>query len=275
MKTDDRGLGLSDFARLEEKLAKLRRRERAPGEGRKLKGDNADALIAALVAEIGETILPRRLTLTGGDMVIHLAVANRRLQAMLEPAVSIDGASDLAGAALPDAEDPGVPALRVILDQAFASDTSFSISARRLDASYGSDIGVPANLLARAWGLSDIAPAKAMEPSEVLSTFLGELGDDALGWLRIEGEEVSDQHGDPDRIVDLGEQAAVFLDGYFGKFETIFPSDAKACGTLVAPKPGAGDAMFFVEMGEVSAFVVAAPDKISKVAMRWQALVAE
>ncbi len=272
---NDRGLGLSDFARLEEKLTKLRQRERAPGEGRKLKGDTADALIAALVAEIDETILPRRLTLSGGDMAIHLAVANRRLQAMLDPAASIEGAAELAGAALPDAEDPSVPALRAILETAFSKETNFSISARRLDVSYGSDIGVPANLLARAWGVSDAGPAKALAPNDVLSTFLTGLGDDVTAWLRIEGEEVSDQTGSADRLASLGEQAAIFLDGYFGKFEALFPADAKACGTVIAPKSGSGDAMMFVEIGEVSAFVAAAPDKILPIAMRWQALVAE
>lgn len=266
---------MSDFARLEEKLTKLRQRERTPGEGRKLKGDTADALIAALVAEIDETILPRRLTLTAGDVAIHLAVANRRLQAMLEPAVALEGAAELAGAALPDVEDPGVPALRAILDAAFSADSDFSISARRLDVSYGSDIGVPANLLARAWGLSDVGPAKALAPAEVVSSFLSGFGDEAVAWLRIEGEEVADQGGDADRVASLSEQAAIFLDGYFSKFETLFRGDARACGTVVAPKIESGDAMMFVEIGEVSAFVVAAPDTISKIAMRWQSLVAE
>ena len=266
---------MNDFARLEEKLTKLRRRERTPGEGRKLKGDTVDALIAALVAEIDETILPRRLTLSADDIAIHLAVANRRLQAMLEPAVAIDGAAELAGAALPDAEDPGVPALRAILDMAFSAEPNFSISARRLDATYGSDIGVPANLLARAWGISDVTPAKALAPAEILSNFLTGLGDEAVAWLRIEGEEVSDQGGDADRVASLSEQAAIFLDGYFSKFDALFRSDARACGTLVAPKSGAGDAMVFVEIGEVSAFIAAAPDLISNIAMRWQSMVAE
>lgn len=266
---------MNDFARLEEKLTKLRGRERTPGEGRKLKGDSAEALIAALVTEIDETILPRRLTLTAGDIAIHLAVANRRLQAMLEPAVGIEGAAELAGVALPDAEDPGVPALRTILNKAFAAEINFSISARRLDASFGSDIGVPANLLARAWGISDVAPAKALAPAEVVSSFLSGLGDEAVAWLRIEGEEVSESGGDAGRVASLGEQAAIFLDGYFSKFETLFRGDARACGTVVAPKSGSGDAMLFVEIGEVSAFVAAAPDLILSIAMRWQALVAE
>ena len=86
----------SDFARLKAKLAKLAQRERTAGEARRLKGGNAGELIAALVTEIDETILPRRLTLTSEGRALHLAVANRRLQAMLSPAPDVEGALDLA-----------------------------------------------------------------------------------------------------------------------------------------------------------------------------------
>ena len=94
-----------------------------------------------------------------------------------------------------------------------------------------------------------------------------------LTLLRIEGEEVADQRGDPERIASLGEQAAIFLDGYFSKFEALFPAEAKACGTLVSA--GAGEAMLFVEIGEISAFVVAEPSRIVSIAQGWQALVVD
>lgn len=253
-------------------LAKLRRRERAPGEGRKLQGGDVGTRLAALVAEIDETILPRRLTLSLDDKVLHLAVANRRLQAMLAPAPDLEGAAGLAGEALPDADDPGVAALRSVLDRFFGPPGTVGLTARRLDVSFGSDIGVPANLLGRAWGTDDQPDRASLEPSEVLTEYLAGLGDDAIAWLRIEGEEVLDQGGDPDRAAKLGEQAAIFLDGYFGKFESLFPPDARSCGTIVAPASGA--AMFFVEIGDVSAFVTADAGRIASLAQRWQGMVA-
>ena len=264
---------MNDFARLEEKLSKLRQRERAPGEGRKLKGADASTRLAALVDEIDETILPRRLTLTLDGAVLHLAVANRRLQAMLAPAPAIEGAADLAGVALPDVEDAHVPALRTVLDQILALPGPVAMTARRLDVAFASDIGIPANLLGRAWGVEDVGQTEALAPSELMRKFLDDLGDDALAWLRIEGEEVADQRGDPERIASLGEQAAIFLDGYFSKFEALFPAEAKACGTLVSA--GAGEAMLFVEIGEISAFVVAEPSRIVSIAQGWQALVVD
>ena len=270
---NDRGSALSDFARLESVLAKLGGRERAPGEGRKLEGSDIPARLAALVSEIDETILPRRLTLGLDGQALHLAVANRRLQAMLAPAPALDGAGELAGQALPDVEDPGVASLRALLDTFLAGQGQIDISARRLDVNFGSDIGVPANLLARAWGVEDQPARVPLEPIEVLTQYLSDLGDDAVAWLRIEGEEVSDEKGEAERVAKLGEQAALFLDGYFGKFEALFPAEARSCGTIVAPVEG--EAMFFVEIGDVSAFVAASPDRIAGIAQRWQAMVAE
>lgn len=256
-------------------LAKLRARERAPGEGRKLKGNDPDGLIAALVAEIDETILPRRLSLYLSGDEVHLAVANRRLQALLAPAPVAEGGAELVGKPLPDAEDPNVPALRDVLGRVFAQGGPITIKTRRLETSFGSDIGVPANLLGRSWGVQDMAQPKALSADAVLTHFLDGLGEQGVAWLRIKGEEVTDQGGDEDRVAALGEQAAIFLDGYFAKFEEVFPPDAAACATLIAPAADKGDAMFFVEFGEESAFLAGPVALMPAVAGRWQAQVAE
>ena len=74
-------------------------------------------------------------------------------------------------------------------------------------------------------------------------------------------------------MASLGEQAAIFLDGYFSKFDALFSGDAAACGTVIAAKDG--EAMLFVEYGEVSAFVAADVGQITSIARSWQELVAE
>ena len=265
---------MSDFARLEEKLTKLRQRARAPGEVRKLRGSGSQALLAALVTEIDETILPRRLTLSIGGTAIHLAVANRRLQALLSPAPDIEGAADLADMALPDAEAPGVAALGEVLSRAFDGDPQVEITAMRPADLFDSDVGVPANLLGRAWRVApqEMLPA---EPGDILTKFLKENGKEAIAWLRIEGESVTEQGGAETRVAALGEQAAIFLDGYFAKFEELYNGDSKACVTVIAPGRGKGTAVFFVEFGEVSAFIAADPARVGNLARRWQALVAD
>ena len=176
---------------------------------------------------------------------------------------------------MPDAEDPGVPSLRAVLLQAFAEAGPVGLRTRRLDTAFNSDIGVPANLLARAWSVADVAPPRALSPEEVMSAFLKGVDAPSVSWLRINGEEVTEQHGDEARAASLGEQAAIFLDGYFGKFEELFADTAVSCGTLVAPSVPGGEAMLFVEIAQESAFLAADTGELVEIARSWQALVAE
>ena len=263
---------MSDFSRLEDKLTKLRARERAPGEARKLRGGDAAERLAAFVTEIDETILPRRLTLTIDDTPWHFAVANRRLQALLAP--TAESAAALADKPLPDGEDPAVPALAEALSAAFAGAESVSISAVRLTSPFPSDVGVPAPVLARAWNV-DRAEAVQIPPEERMRTFLSGLGRDALAWLRIDGEEVAEQGGDAARVGRLAEQAAVFLDGYFGKFEILFPDAAQSCVTVVSPGLGDAPSVLFVEYGEATAFIAAPTANVARLATAWQRMVTE
>ncbi|MEM7752154.1 MAG: hypothetical protein AAF230_02005 [Pseudomonadota bacterium] len=262
---------MSEFARLEEKLAKLRQRERAVGEGRKLRGVGGDALLASIVTEIDETILPRRLVFETPGGAVHLAVANRRLQALLAPAPA-SLPQELVGHALPDVEDPAVgelgEALKSLLDQAEA----VPVSAKRLTEAFGSDIGVPAEQLPRVW---TVAETTALSPDDILSQFLAGLDTGSTAWLRIEGEEVTAQGGPEAMLTALTENAAVFLDGYFSKFDVAFREPSYTCGTLVSPGVSGATAMFFVEIASLSAIVSAPSARILGIATTWQRLVAE
>lgn len=266
---------MSDFARLEDKLEKLRQRERIAGEGRRLRGNSAEALLAAVVTEIDETILPRHLifTVEGGPSV-RLAVANRRLQALVSPAPEVPGIDmgALADHPLPDAEEPRVAQVKEVLLAVFAGAPPVAIqSARPKAPGFPSDVGVPSNILARAWGVSETAD-EILSPDEILSKFLSGLGDDALGWLRIEGENVTGTGGDPAIVEALGDQAAVFLDGYFAKFDALYSEPSDACATIVASMAEQGTAVVFVEIGELSAFIAAKADRVVGVAGTWQRL---
>ena len=266
---------MSDFARLEDKLAKLRQRERIAGEGRRLSGSTPDAQLASVVAEIDETILPRRLTFSveGGE-TIYLAAANRRLQALLSPTPDLPGvaASDFADHPLPDAEEPAVKGIRDVLLAVFANGAPVAIQSSRPEGrGFPSDVGVPANILARAWGVA-AAAQEEVDPDAIVSRFISYLGEDAIAWLRIEGEDVTDQGGEAAMVETLGEHAAIFLDGYFGKFDALFPEEGGACATVIGPMSGTGAAALFVEIGEVSVFVAAKAERATDLARIWQRL---
>ena len=268
---------MSDFARLENVLTKLRQREKSGGEPRVLRGVGSDALLASLVAEIDETILPRRLIfVTSTGVELHMAVANRRLQALLSPAPELPGAKDLADVAFIDGQDPNLALLGGLLRGTFEQAQSVRIDARRLQAgAFDPDVGAPSSGLSKAWGVQ-IVEVRAKEPAEIIDFFLNQISDDdAEAWLRIEGENVTDQAGSAERLTELGEQAAVFLDSYFGKFDALFSQDEPATATVVAPDNAGQTAAFFVEIGGLSAFVAAKPARVAALATIWQDQVAE
>lgn len=262
---------MTDFARLKDKLAKLSERERVAGEGRRLRGTSPEALLAALVEEVDETILPRRLSFAiEGGKTIHLAVANRRLQALVGPASDLPAA--LVDQPLQNAEDQQVADLKEVLLKAFGGVGAVSIhSARPTGGGFPSDVGVPSNILARVWGVSE-ASEEQLDPDDLMKDFLAGLGDDVVAWLRIQGEDITDQGGDAAALDALGEQAALFLDVYFGKFEVLFPNEAGACATLIGPMDEKGTAALFVEIGDVSAFIAAKANRAVALAAVWQRL---
>lgn len=265
---------MGDFARLEKVLAKLRQRERAPGEGRRLGGGDGPARLAALVTEIDETILPRRLSFSVHEAgTLHLAVANRRLQALLAPAPK--GVPEaLVGKKLADANDPEVAELGAALGQILGASETVPIAATRQKTPFPSDVGIPAPQLARVWGAGAGDETAQADPGALLTGFLNAVSGDASAWLRIEGEAVTDQGGEEAAVRELGQLAAVFLDGYFSRFEAAFPHPAFACGTLVSPGGAGRGALMFVEVGNVSAVILAPSDKITGVALQWQRMVA-
>ena len=249
--------------------------ERIAGEGRRLRGATPEARLAAVVTEIDETILPRRLSFAvEGGATVHLAVANRRLQALVSPAPDVKGANaaGLADHPLADPDDAEVAAIRDVLLKVFKDAAPVAIqSARPAGGGYPSDVGIPANILGRAWGVEETTD-EAPSPEAVLARFLSEVKDDAIAWLRIEGEDVTDQGGDPAAVDALGEQAAMFLDGYFGKFEALYPAAGAASATFVGPVADTGPAALFVEIGELSAFVAAEAGRGPELIGKWQRL---
>lgn len=261
---------MDDFTRLEQKLAKLRQRERAPGEKRIIRGA-PEKLLAGILAEVDETILPRRVSFAAADgPVLHFAVANRRLQALLAPTPATEGAAQLADKALKDAEDPNLAALKDAILATLKSVDALTISTtRQSEAGFPSDIGVPVAQVARAWNISEAAEDEAT-PEAALTKFIDSLGDRVQAWLRIDGEEVADQGGDAALLGTIGEHAAVFLDGYFAKRDQLYQGETGPAA-LVLNADGGVPSLVFLDCGSALAFLAVAADASADVARDWQA----
>ena len=263
---------MDDFSRLEAKLSKLRQRAAASGEGRSIRG-KPEQLLAAVVSEIDETILPRELTFSSGMTSFSIAVANRRLQALTSVAPLENVSSDLAGKSIADAEDEVLPRVRDTLVELLSSEASWKISSKRQSGSgFPSDVGVPSGPLARAWQVTPSGEGRS-NPEATLADYLGSLGKGATAWLLIEGEEVKNQSGPEDVVAGLGNQAAVFLDGYFSKKDTLFQGETGPSGLVFAGNADT-DAVLFLDCGASMAFVMAEAGNVATLAQDWQARVA-
>ncbi|WP_160765438.1 hypothetical protein [Kangsaoukella pontilimi] len=258
---------MNDFARLEQKIGKLRDRERAPGDGRALRAADGPGLLAALLQEIDEIILPRRVTLTlANGTSINLAVSNRRLQGVLAPAP--DALSKVAGVALKGAEDDAAAGIKAGLAKLFEGGGSVGLIATRLgDDDLGSDAGVSASLLARAWSI-DLGPAGPADPGEVITRFLGEIGNAASCWLKIEGEDIVEQSGGEADLAQLADTAAFFLDAYLNKRDSLV---GHGRGAKLVTLESESRALIFVDGEGHSAFVTAPAGGLARIVSLWQA----
>ncbi len=259
---------MDDFTRLEQKIAKLRQRDRAPGDVRTLRG-TSDRLLSAILGEIDETILPRRVSFAveNGETV-HLAVGNRRLQALVAPAPKAKGADKVVDVELKAAEDDAVAALKAVIETVIGDAQALVVSTARFkDYSPPSDVGIPVDQLSKAWELTEASRADSATGGGI-DGFLESLTDRAEGWLRIDGEEVAAQSGPDEVVADLVEGAAVFLDGYFSKKADLEDRPGSPLGLLMSAANGTS--VVFVDAGDSMVFVRAETKNVFGIARDWQ-----
>ena len=257
---------MNDVDRLKDMIAKLRERERAPGDPRSLRGGDARALLGAILQEADETILSRRLWfLKEGRAPLALGVANRRVQGVLGPAPA--GLKDFENKPLKDPDEDWVVSLKDGLLVHLGDGGSLAIRSERLEADdMGSDAGIAATSLIRAWGLEPSASVGAT-PGDRLAAFLKSIGGEAEAWLRIEGEDMVEQAGEGDALTRLEETAAQFLDAYLNRREALFgAADTPRCVAV----GGAGSGLFFADAEGHSAFVLTRPGGLSGAADAWR-----
>ena len=257
---------MSEFERLKEMVTKLRAKERGPGERRSLAGASAPARLASLVGEINETILPRRLVFQWDDGPgIQLAVANRRLQGVLSP--SVDALLPHAGKPLSAPEDEITETIKTVLLAELDAAGPLKIKSTHLGSDdFGSDAGVSAEALARHWGLTT-GPGAEVETGAALPAFLEGLGEIAVGWLSVEGEDVSGQGGSEADVGRLGETAAYLLDAYLNRKDALFGTDEVPRCYAVS---GAEEGLFFGDTGAQTVFALSKPGDVMRIAALWQ-----
>ena len=260
---------MDDFSRLKQKLAKLGKEGRAGSAARVLRGEGEE-LLAGILTEFDEVILPRKLSFrSGGSVRLEFAVANRRLQSLLalEPAVGID--EGLFGAEFKDASDPKLALIKAAVLAALDGVHEMMVTATRQQAgAFASDVGIPVDQMAKVWALDAVLDGAAPGEFE-LGSFLKSVEGQSKGWLLVEGEDGIGHGGDVAVVAELGEKVAIFLDGYLAKRSELTKSDHGARLYTFTSEDGS-KSMVFVDAGDQMAFVETAGNAAFDVATSWQ-----
>ncbi len=151
--------GMSDERRLKEKLAKLAA-EDVPGEARRISGASETELVRAILEEIDETMLARRVTFHADDgRKLSADVANRRLLRL----VDVPGqADDSLLAPLAPGSDDVLPQIVAALRGIARGQSTLGVETAALETRTEPEVlGRSVAALARAAGIelySEVAP---------------------------------------------------------------------------------------------------------------------
>lgn len=199
-----------DLHRIERKLTRL---AAAPGpamaEGRLVA--SGPGLLAALLNELDETVLARRLGFTTDTgQRLYCDVYGRRLLALRPPlpasAAGVPGAEALIDTPLGALDDDGMARLRALFE-AFLAGASrlYAISADLPEERNPAVLGTAASTLAAAWELTLDAEPPAGPPLDLFQSAVAPL---ALAWLRVADRTADKWGGAPDGVARLTRFAA-------------------------------------------------------------------
>lgn len=201
---------MTTTSRLRESLAKLA----APGESvgggmRRMRGGTPDALIAAVLCEIDETILARALRFETDDgRALTIEAYNRRLIRLVPPAPAGTSA-DLArlfDAPMTSATGDASSRCHEFLLRFFKSVQALTVATaapeKKLDAT---QLGPLAIHLAEAWNLS--GPGLGA-PGHAIERFARTLDELANAWIWIDEGGLRSSSGEAEAVARLGEDIA-------------------------------------------------------------------
>jgi len=208
---------VKDTRRLSDRIGKLARAEAADTTGRLVDPGADGTSLAAILREVDETVLPRRLVFRRGDGVLTVVASNRRL-------ISVDTAegpgagvaADILGVVLNRPDVAMLGQLRAALSASLPGTAPIrvlSLPPTERIADFAS--GTTAAALALAWGV-DLSPAAgdladppapaphpAPAPGTPLDGFLARVGETARAWLRLDAGSVVGNGGERDLVARL------------------------------------------------------------------------
>lgn len=251
---------MKDTRRLSDRIGKLARAETADAAGRLVEPGADGTALAAILREVDETVLPRRLVFRRDDGVLTVLASNRRL-------ISVDTAegpgagvaADILGVVLNRPDVAMLGQLRAALSASLPGTGPIrvrSLPPTERIADFAS--GTTAAALALAWGVdlsppaADLAAPPAPAPGTPLDGFLASVGGTARAWLRLDAGSVVGNGGEQDLVARLeafaGSDAMADLDTVADPATRRFVAIGRA--------PDDGDCLLLVGDGPAAALLL-------------------
>lgn len=228
---------MTGLDRLNDKLAKLKGADDAAEQ---TVAGGTDGILAALLSEIEETILPREMVLTNerGEE-FRLLVSGRRLIRAGAPAAAPEDDDDPAGRIVAAFNGP----LRAFLDGAREISIAAGRPRERIDPT---EMGCSAEILARS-----VTPARMPDP---VADPVGACLDRAAAGLRLEGGAVTATLGDPSLAARLERLGPALLPAMA---ETAGPAESAPVCTVLEGSAEGGMILAHVAFRNVAALILA------------------
>lgn len=199
---------MNDRQNLEKKLSRLADVDDVYENGRRIisDGENID-ILSAVLQEIDETVLHRKLTFFAGpNQEISLSVKGRRLLGVnhITPVTLIPAGSDLLGRSLSEDDAELIEVLAKVMAGFAYISQKLTVDVTETDGTHDySSMGVAVKTLAASWSAHKIP-----EPTSALGRFLHACGIGQLSFILIADDTIIEDAGAADHIVQLKDHAS-------------------------------------------------------------------
>ncbi len=260
---------MKDTRRLKDKIDKLGAQSSGPNvKGRNIITEDGIMGLAAVLREIDETILPRKLVFETADGTISIVASNRRMISV--DAVTGDSFASLSGIVglsltRPDVADLG--RLRDSLTDALGQALEIWVKSQSLGREPPNFAdGTTAAALGSAWGIDFSAGSSdAPSPVDPIASFLGAMSGVTTAWLHIEAGAPKDTSGPANLVAKLRD----FSDTADMADLDVQAGDDGSRFIAIGRAPDDGDALVIVTHKANTAFVLMGAEAIENAQSQW------
>lgn len=226
----------------------------------------APPALAAILAEIDNTVLERTLVFGIDDVSVSMVVAGRRLRGIVDVSGNLPEAGNVVGQPLSREEPETLQAagdLMALLCVAAARVTVRSLPPRPLGSS--ADAGISAAGLADLWQVDiDAKPAPPME------RFLAANASSMTAYFHISGRDAPQMSGDATALQAIWDDQA---EAFRKRHKALYP---KQDGPMMVGLDGAlasGEAVAMAIIGDDISVFSYQPDRIGAITTTWYAVI--